>query len=184
MGIRYGIRYVSDTVLERARKVKLLVLDVDGVLTDGRIIVGSDGVQVKSFDVRDGFGLVLARKAGVKTALITAERSKTVTYRASQLRIDWVAQFARDKAKAFGRCCQHFKIRPEGICYMGDDLLDLPVLRQVGLSVSVPEAPPEVKRHVDYVTKAPGGRGAVREVIELILQAQGHWAKIVQGYLK
>lgn len=168
----------------RAKKIRLLVLDVDGVLTDGRIIVGSDGVQVKSFDVRDGFGLVLARKAGMKTAIITAERSKTVTYRAKALGIDWVAQFARDKARAFRRCCEHFRVRPEKVCYMGDDLLDLPVLRQVGLSVSVPEAPPEVKRRVDYITKAPGGRGAVREVIELILQAQGHWTKIVQGYLK
>ena len=160
------------------------MLDVDGVLTDRRIVISSNGAQTKAFDVQDGFGLVLARKAGLKTAIITAERSTVVTLRAQQLKVDWVAQFARDKAKAFQRCLKHFKIAPESVGFVGDDLLDLPVLKKVGFSVAVADARPEVKRHVHYVTSVGGGRGAVREVVELILHAQGFWAPIVQGYLR
>ena len=168
----------------RARKVKLLVLDVDGVLTDRRIVISSNGTQTKAFDVQDGFGLVLARKAGLKTAIITAERSTVVTLRAQQLKVDWVAQFARDKRKAFQRCLRHFKISPESVGFVGDDLLDLPVLKKVGFSAAAADARPEVKRHVHFVASAGGGRGAVREVVELILHAQGHWNRIVQGYLR
>lgn len=167
----------------RAKGVKLLALDVDGVLTDRRIILGSDGNQVKSFDVRDGFGLVLARQAGLKTAIITAERTQAVTLRAQQLKVDWVAQGARDKAKAFGECLKHFKLRPSQVSYMGDDLLDLPVLRKVGFSATVADSMQELKKHVHYVTECPGGRGAVREVVELILRAQGHWQEILKRYL-
>lgn len=171
-------------VLERAQKVRLLILDVDGVLTDGRIVISSNGVETKAFDVRDGFGLVLARGAGLKIALITAERSSVIPHRAKQLKIDWVAQFARDKAKAFRRALSHFKVRPEAVAYVGDDLLDLPVLIQVGFSATVRDASEEVKRRVHYITKAPGGRGAVREVVELILRVQGRWEAIVKGYLE
>ncbi|MBI3333029.1 MAG: HAD-IIIA family hydrolase [Candidatus Omnitrophica bacterium] len=168
----------------RARRVKLLILDVDGVLTDRRIVLSSNGAETKSFDVQDGFGLVLARKAGLKIAIITAERSSVVTLRAQQLKVDWVAQFARDKGKALERCLAHFRISPAKAAFIGDDLLDLPVLRRVGFSASVADARPEVKRRVHYVTAARGGRGAVRELVELILHAQGHWQRIVGGYLK
>ena len=168
----------------RAKRIRLLILDVDGVLTDGRMILDSRGVLIKSFDVRDGFGLVLARKAGLKLALMTAERSALVSRRAKQLQIDWVAQFARDKAKAYRKCLAHFHVESEVACYVGDDLLDLPVLTQVGLSATVPSASPEIKRHVHYVTSAEGGRGAVREIVELILKAQGRWEQIVQGYVR
>ena len=167
----------------RAKKIKLLILDVDGVLTDRRIILGADGNQIKAFDVQDGFGLVLAKKAGLKVAIITAERSNVVTHRARQLKVDWVAQFARDKAKVFERCLAHFRLQPEEVCFVGDDLLDLPVLSQVGLAATVSDARPEVKRNVHFVTKVSGGRGAVREVIEFILKAQGQWKRIVRGYL-
>ena len=168
----------------RARAVRLLALDVDGVLTDRRIILDDEGVQVKIFDVQDGFGLVLARQAGLKTAIITAERSSVVRRRARQLKIDWVAQFARDKGRAFTRCLAHFRISAAQACYVGDDLLDLPVLAQVGLSVTVADGRPDLKRHVDYVTKAPGGRGAVREVVELILRAQKRWPAVIGRYLR
>ena len=168
----------------RARKIQLLVLDVDGILTDRRIILGSDGNLVKSFDVRDGFGLVLAHQAGLKTAIITAEESPVVTHRAKQLKIQWVAQAALDKGKAFRRCLAHFRIQPEAVGFIGDDLLDLPILTKVGFSATVPDAPIEVKRHVHYITNCHGGRGAVREIVELILQAQGHWATIVKRYLE
>ncbi len=175
---------VDPTPLERARKVRLLILDVDGVLTDGRILLDSNGADVKAFDVRDGFGLVLARKSGLKTAIITAEKSPVVTRRARQLKIDWVAQFARDKDKAFTRALRHFRMRSDQVGYVGDDLLDLPVLTQVGFAATVPDAPAEVQRRVHYVTRARGGRGAVREVVELILRAQGHWERIVNHYVR
>ena len=171
-------------VAARARKVQLLALDVDGVLTDRRIILGSDGIHVKSFDVRDGFGLVLARDAGLKIAIITAEESNIVTLRAKQLKIHWVAQAARDKAKAFQQLLTHFRLRPERIAYIGDDLLDLPVLKRVGFSATVADAAAEVKSRVHYVAALPGGRGAVREVVELILRAQGHWPAIMKRFLR
>ncbi len=164
--------------------MKLLILDVDGILTDRRIILGSDGIQYKAFDVQDGFGLVLARKAGLKIAIITAEKSQVVTRRARQLKVNWIAQFARDKAKAFARCLAHFKIPASQVAYVGDDLLDLPILIRVGLAATASNACPEVKRRVHYVTRASGGRGAVREVVEMILRAQGHWARLVKGYLR
>lgn len=168
----------------RARRVKLLILDVDGVLTDGRIILNSNGTQTKAFDVQDGFGLVLARKAGLKVAIITAEKSSVITLRARQLKVDWVAQFARDKRKAFDACLAHFKLPARQAAFIGDDLLDLPVLTRVGFSAAVADARPEVKRQVHYVASLPGGRGAVREVVEKILQAQGRWGPVVRGYLK
>ena len=171
-------------LLSRAKKIRLFVLDVDGVLTDRRIILDSNGTHVKSFDVRDGFGLVLARQAGIKVAIITAEESHVVTLRAQQLKIDWVAQAARDKGHAFQECLKHFRVSPQQMSYMGDDLLDLPVLRRVGFAATVADAPPEVKEHVHYVAKCRGGRGAVREVVELFLRAQGHWDDIVGRYLQ
>ncbi|MBI3615269.1 MAG: HAD-IIIA family hydrolase [Candidatus Omnitrophica bacterium] len=178
------MRISKSQLRARAKKVQLLILDVDGVLTDRRIIVTSNGTQTKSFDVQDGFGLVMARKAGVRTAIITAGRSAVVTLRAQQLKVDWVAQFAQDKAKAFEDCLRHFRISPSAAGYVGDDLPDLPVLKRVGFSATVADGRPEVKPHVHYVTKAAGGRGAVREVVELILHAQGHWPQVVRRYLR
>ena len=165
------------------QKIRLLVLDVDGILTDRRIMLDSDGRMVKSFDVQDGFGLVLARQVGLKTAIITAERSNIVTLRAKQLKVEWIAQGARDKGKAFQRCLRHFHLAPHAVAFMGDDLLDLPVLTRVGFSATVPDAPTEVRERVHYVTRSHGGRGAVREVVEFILRTQGHWATILQRYL-
>ncbi len=163
--------------------MKLLILDVDGVLTDGRIVLNEEGGQTKFFDVRDGFGLVLARAAGLKTALITAERSRVVTFRARRLKVDWVAQFARNKHRALERCLKHFRLGPETAAYVGDDLLDLPVLTRVGFSAAPTDANEEIKRRVHYVTRLKGGRGAVREVIELLLKAQGRWDSILHRYL-
>lgn len=172
------------SLIARARRVRLLILDVDGVLTDGRILLGSDGHQVKAFDVQDGFGIVLAHQAGIRTAIITAERSEVVRLRAKRLKIGWVAQFARDKRRAFEACLKHFHLEPQAAAYVGDDLLDLPVLTRVGFSVAVANAHPEAKRRVHYVTSAPGGRGAVREVVEMILKAQGLWPDLIGKYTK
>ena len=170
-------------LVNQIKRIRLLALDVDGVLTDGRMIYGSDGMPVKAFDVRDGFGLVLAKQAGLKTAFITAEESRAVVLRAEQLKIDWVAQRARDKFKALQECLAHFRLKAESVCYVGDDLLDLPVLKRVGFSATVADGHPEIKRRVHYVIPLPGGRGAVRHLVEFILQAQGLWPEIVRRYV-
>ena len=170
-------------ILARARRIRLLALDVDGVLTDGRIVLADLAGQFKNFDVHDGFGLVLWWKAGLKSAIITAERSRIVARRARQMRVSWVAQYARDKRKAYERLRAHFRLPDRAICFLGDDLLDLPVLTEVGFSVATANAVPEVRRVAHYVTRKPGGRGAVREVVELILKAQGRWAPIVREFL-
>ena len=169
-------------LLARAKKIKLLLLDVDGVLTDGRIVVDSNGVQLKAFYVRDGFGIVLARKAGLKIGFLTAEQSKTVAFRAEQLKIDWMAQ-TMDKASAFRECLSHFKLSADQVSFIGDDLLDLPVLMRVGLSATVPDVTSQVRRDVHYITHKQGGKGAVRELIELILNAQGRWKQVVQQFI-
>lgn len=169
---------------KRARKIQLILLDIDGVMTDGRMIVGPGGMQLKNFDVYDGFGIVLARRSGLKVGILTAEESDAVAERAKRLKIDWVAQGALDKREAFARCLKHFGLTPDKITYIGDELIDLPILKVVGLSASVPNGRPEVKSRVHTVTQNAGGHGAVRELIELILKAQGHWKKIVEGYLE
>jgi 3-deoxy-D-manno-octulosonate 8-phosphate phosphatase (KDO 8-P phosphatase) len=171
-------------IARRARRIRLLIVDVDGVLTDGRMIVDSNGTETKSFDVKDGLGLVLAGKAGLKTAIITAERSPVVSSRARRLKIGWVAQGAKDKSEALDRCLKFFGVTEVEAAYIGDDLLDGPVLARVGLSAAVADARPEIKAVVHYVTRACGGHGAVREFTELILRAQGKWAPIVKRYLK
>ncbi|MBI4227191.1 MAG: HAD hydrolase family protein [Candidatus Omnitrophica bacterium] len=170
--------------VDRARKIRLLALDVDGVLTDGRIILDDRNGHAKHFDVHDGFGLVLWAKAGRASAIITAERSQIVARRARQLRIRWVAQYARDKRKAYERLRRRCGLPDAAICFLGDDLLDLPVLTRVGLAIATANAVPEVKREAHYVTRRPGGRGAVREAIGQILKAQGRWAPLVQEFLR
>lgn len=175
---------MTSGVVARAKRIRLLALDVDGVLTDGRIVLDDAVGHYKNFDVHDGFGLVLWWKAGLTSAIITAERSQVVTRRAKQMKIGWVAQYARDKRKAYERLRTHARLPDSAICFIGDDLLDLPVLTRVGLAVATANAVPEVRRAADYVTHKPGGRGAVREVVELILKAQGRWAPLVQGFCR
>ncbi len=153
----------------------MLVLDVDGVLTDGKIIFDSRGKETKNFDVQDGFGIVFFRKAGFKTAIITARASKVVTIRAKDLNIDRIYQDAYPKINAYQKLLRDLKVKDGEVCFMGDDLPDLPVLKRVGFAVSVVNAVPEVKKVAHYITKRRGGKGAVREVIELILKSQGKW---------
>ena len=174
---------MTPEVLRKARRIRVLALDVDGVLTDGRIVLDDLAGHSKNFDVHDGFGLVLWWKAGLTSAITTAERSQVVTRRAQQMRVAWVAQYARDKRKAYERLRTHFRIPDSAVCFLGDDLLDLTVLRRVGLAIATANAVAEVKRAADYVTRKPGGRGAVREVVEMILKAQGRWDRLVRELL-
>ncbi len=173
---------MNTALRKQFKKIKVLALDVDGVLTDGKIIFDSDGKETKIFDVQDGFGLVLLKKAGFKTAIITARGSKVVEIRAKDLNVDKTYVNAFPKIKAYAELLNNFQVQDDEVCFIGDDWPDLQVLKKVGCAVSVPNARPEVKKVADYITKSPGGAGAIREVVELILRAQGLWEKTFNGY--
>ncbi len=159
---------------EALRKIKVLIMDVDGVLTDGRIIMDGNGVETKFFDVQDGFGVVFAKKCGIKTAIITARPSPVVQWRAKDLGIDKV-YMVYPKISAYETLKEEWGVSDEEICFIGDDLADLVVLKKVGFAVAVKNAVIEVKQVADYITERHGGDGAVRELVELILKAQGKW---------
>ena len=168
--------------LERKiKKVKLLILDVDGVLTNGEIVLDERGKEIKTFDVRDGYGLVLLQRAGYKTAILSARSAGAVTARAKDLKITKVCQNASPKLKVYQRLLKEMKLKDEQVCFIGDDLPDLAVLRRVGFSVSVPNGASEVRSVVDYVTKREGGDGAVREIVEMILKVNRKWQGILKG---
>ena len=167
---------------ERIKKIKVLALDVDGVLTDGKIIFDSVGKEVKIFDVQDGFGVVIFKRAGFKTAILTARASKIVTLRAKDIHIDKVYQNAFPKINAYRQMLRDFKVKDDEVCFIGDDLPDLQVLKRVGFAVAVSNAAPEVKKAAHYITKKSGGAGAVRETIELILKTQGQWKSVLSKF--
>ncbi|HTZ39660.1 MAG TPA: HAD-IIIA family hydrolase [Syntrophales bacterium] len=169
-------------LIEKMRKVKVLILDVDGVLTDGRIIISDDGQETKCFDVRDGHGLKMIQRAGIEVVFLTGRKSQVVAHRARELGVDRVYQGALDKLAVFQEILAQGGLVPEQTAYMGDDIVDLPVLRRAGFSVTVRDSHVEVLQTVDLVTQNPGGRGAVREVCELILKAQGKWEELTGRY--
>lgn len=169
---------------EKIRRIKLLILDADGVMTDGSIIYTDEGVELKAFNVRDGHGIKLLMRAGIGVAVITARESKAMVHRANNLGIADLYQGRLDKAVAFDELLKAKVLNPIQTAYIGDDIIDLPVLRQVGFSAAVADAVPEVKERVDYVTAACGGRGAIREVVELILKSQGRWDELMKRYLE
>lgn len=168
--------------LERARPLKLLLLDVDGVLTDGSIIYTPDGQEIKAFSTRDGLGLRLVQKAGLQVGLITARSSEVVQRRADNLGISLVYQGAGRKLEVYRRILAEQGLTPEQTAYVGDDWLDLPILTRAGLAVAVADAAPEVREVAHYVTEQPGGRGAVREVCDLIVEARGQHAALLAEY--
>ncbi len=174
---------MSRDAAEAAKKIKMLLLDVDGVLTAGGIILDDDGRQYKVFHVRDGHGLKLLQREGIKVGIITGRTSGVVLRRAEELSIDEVYQGSHDKVKAYEQIKQKYGLRDEEVCYVGDDIVDIPVLKRVGLSVAVADATEETRAVSMMVTKAPGGRGAVREVVEFILKAKGRWEAIVDRYM-
>lgn len=170
-------------IIEKAGEVKLLILDVDGVMTDGSIVYNDRGEESKSFNVRDGHGLKLLQRGGVDCALLTARTSDVVSHRARNLGIKLVYQGALDKSKAYEDILKKTGLTPNQTAYVGDDVVDLPVLKRAGFSVAVSDAVTEVRERVDYVTEARGGRGAVREVVEIILKARGTWDELMSRYL-
>jgi 3-deoxy-D-manno-octulosonate 8-phosphate phosphatase (KDO 8-P phosphatase) len=167
------------TLPRRCQPIEALILDVDGVLTDGAIIYTEGGEEIKAFHVRDGSGLKWWRKLGKAAALVTGRRSEIVARRGLELGLTPVVQGADDKRSAALQVLAEWKVKPHEACYIGDDLPDLGAMREVGLAVAVANACPEAVESAHYVTAARGGQGAVREVIELILKCQGSWDDIV-----
>jgi len=156
-----------------ARKVKLLILDVDGVLTDNGLYLDDRGIESKRFNVTDGVGIRLAQRAGIEVALISGRPSRATKIRATQLKIKHVSLGQTDKIKAYQKLKRNLRVKDDQIAYMGDDLLDVPVLKRAGLPICVKNANPKVKRFAKLVTKTKGGDGAVREVVDMILKAKG-----------
>lgn len=171
--------YAWKNCLPRAAEVELLLLDVDGVLTDSSIIFGAGEAEAKAFSTRDGLGIRLLREAGVETGIITARRSEAVRRRAENLGLRHVFQGADNKVAALEEILAAQNLTPRQVAYMGDDWLDLPVLTRVGLAAAVADALPEVKAVAHYVSRQPGGRGAVRELCQLILEGRGlYWQQL------
>jgi 3-deoxy-D-manno-octulosonate 8-phosphate phosphatase (KDO 8-P phosphatase) len=172
------------TLRERARKIRMLIMDVDGVLTDGRIIQDCHGHELKMFDVKDGHGIVMAHRAKLRTGLISGRASETIARRAEELGIELVFQKIWNKLEVYEKILVDTALTPAEVAYIGDDLVDIPLLRRVGLAMAVADAVDEVKAVCHFITQRPGGQGAVREVIELILRAQGQWDTLLERYTK
>jgi 3-deoxy-D-manno-octulosonate 8-phosphate phosphatase (KDO 8-P phosphatase) len=170
------------TVQERAARVRLLLFDVDGVLTDGLVTVHADGGESKAFHIKDGAAIVWAQRAGLPVGLLSARVSGATSHRAAQLAVRIVRQGVTSKRAAFEQILRETRLEREAVAYMGDDLLDLPVLLEVGLAAAPADAAAEVRNAVHWVSAAPGGRGAVRELIELVLRAQGRWDAVLAEY--
>lgn len=166
-----------------ANNIKLLALDVDGILTDGKIIIDSEGREIKVFSAQDGMGIKAAIEAGIIIAFITSRNSKAVQIRASELGVNEIYLGNNKKIDAIFELARKYGISTGEICYMGDDLIDLQALTNVGWGVTVPQAPDELRNHADYITRKSCGDGAVREVIELILKQNGLWEDLVKKYL-
>ena len=171
------------TLKEKVRPIKLLLMDVDGVLTDGGITIDNKGVEAKTFHVRDGHGIKLLQRAGVKVGIITGRKSEVVKHRAAELGIEILYQGMKVKMDAYSQILADEGLKDDEVAYIGDDVVDLPVLNKVGFSVAVADASESLMPFVDYVTLTGGGRGAVREVVELILNVQGLWDDVMKRYI-
>ncbi len=167
---------------DKFKKIRLLLLDVDGVLTDGRIVYDSHGRDLKFFDVGDGMGVYLLHKAGIRTILVTAKGSKTIKPRARDMKVEEVLEDIPNKAKILQKIIKKYKVAKDEVCFAGDDLVDLGLMKRVGLAIAVANACPEIKKASRYITKKNGGRGAVREIAELILKSQGKWKAAIRPY--
>jgi len=170
------------TIKERAKRVKMLMLDIDGVLTDGRIIYDDNGNELKCFYALDGMGLALLKHTSIWVALISSKGSPAVLRRVRDFGAQEVKLNINNKLKVFDQILWKYKLKPAQICFIGDDLVDLPLLKRAGFSVAVPGACKEAKKLADYICKKEGGKGAVREVIEIILRGQNIWSKVVKKY--
>jgi 3-deoxy-D-manno-octulosonate 8-phosphate phosphatase (KDO 8-P phosphatase) len=176
--------YAAPDAIERARRVKLMLFDVDGVLTDGRLWFGPGGEEIKAFHSFDGQGIRMLASGGVRVALLSGRASPAVTSRAVELGVEEVLQGVEDKGPAFEALARRVGIAPEDCGYMGDDLVDLPVLTRCGFACTPRDAPEEVRNRVHYIPSAAAGHGAAREACEFVLRAQGRLGEVVAEYLK
>jgi 3-deoxy-D-manno-octulosonate 8-phosphate phosphatase (KDO 8-P phosphatase) len=176
------VKRIPFAVRKKAARIRLLLLDVDGVLTDGGIIIDDRGAETKRFDVRDGLGITLLLRAGIEVGFITGRSSPVVVRRARELKVRMVYQGVQDKAAVYVKIRNKLRLQDEEIAYIGDDIADLPILREAGLGITVKDGWPGLKRQVHHVTQAQGGRGAVREVAEMLLRAQGKWNSLVDQH--
>ena len=172
------------SIERRASHIKLLLMDCDGVLTDGRLWLLENGDEQKSFNAQDGLGLHLFHRAGLRSGIITGRSSEAVARRAHELGVEFLRQGDPRKIKAFEEVLQLAAVEEDEVAFMGDDLVDIPLMRRSELAIAVADAAAETRSAAHYVTRAEGGRGAVREVIEVILKAQGRWKDLVEEYLK
>jgi 3-deoxy-D-manno-octulosonate 8-phosphate phosphatase (KDO 8-P phosphatase) len=174
---------MATAIHDRASRIRLLLFDVDGVLTDGVVTMHADGSESKGFHIRDGAAIVWAQRAGITVGLLSARASGATTHRAAQLAIRTVVQGVPSKLAAYERILIDAGLTDEDVAYMGDDLLDLPVLGRAGLAAAPADAAAEVLARVHWISGRPGGRGAVRELVELVLRAQNRWEGVVSEYL-
>ena len=186
MQSRPAIRFpdaMSEELKKRILEVRMMIFDVDGVLTSGKVIYMDDGSEIKEFDAQDGHGIKMLQRAGVEVALISGRACKAVEHRARDLGIARLYQGFKVKTEPYGRLLAETGLKASQTGYMGDDLIDIPILRRAGFSVAVPNGVDHIFPFAHYVTRAGGGRGAAREVCEMILQVQGHWEKSMERYL-
>jgi 3-deoxy-D-manno-octulosonate 8-phosphate phosphatase (KDO 8-P phosphatase) len=173
------VKNLPASVRKKASSIRLLLLDVDGVLTDGRIIIDDRGIETKHFHVRDGQGISFLKRCSIDVGFISGRRSEVVRHRAKDLGIALVVQGVQDKLCVYDRIKKKTRLADDQIAYIGDDVIDLPVLRAAGLAVTVSDGAAELKPYADYITLAPGGMGAVREVAEILLKAQKRWIALL-----
>ncbi len=172
-----------EKLMALAATIELVIFDVDGVLTDGTLFLGDDGQEYKAFNSRDGHGIRMLHETGVRSAILTGRKSNVVNHRARDLGIEYVMQGHRDKRPAFEALCQETGLTPEVMAYVGDDVVDLPVMTRVGMAIAVNDAHALVRRHAHWTTSAPGGRGAAREVCEFLMEARGVLDEKLRTYL-
>lgn len=170
---------IKRDLIEKAKKIRLLILDVDGVLTDGKIIYDSQGRDLKFFNVYDGLGVYLLKKARIPTIILTARSSKTIKLRARDMQVREIFEDVERKDKLLDRILRKYKVNPEEVCFVGDDLVDFSIMKKVGLPIAVKNACQEIKDISFYTTRREGGKGAVREVAEIILKAKRRWQELV-----
>lgn len=171
-------------ILKRAANIKLVIFDVDGVLTDGSLFLGDDGLEYKAFNSRDGHGMKMLQQAGVTIGIITGRTSKVVEYRMASLGIEHIYQGQLDKRKAFVELLDKLGLETDEVAYVGDDVVDLPVMQQVGLAIAVQDAHPLVLKHAHWQTPSNGGRGAGRDVCEMLMEARGVLQEKLDSYLQ
>ena len=174
---------MTEQLKQRIQPIRLLLMDVDGTMSDGRLHYNADWIESKSFDVKDGFGIWMVQYAGIKAGIVTGRESHIVTELAKELNIEIVYQGRHYKDEVLNDIQATYNVKDEEVAYIGDDLFDLPLLKRAGFSAAPADAHPVVRDYVDFVSQYDGGRGAVREVCELILQVQGHWDELMQKFL-